>query len=271
MNEDFYGGTQMERCLNIILVEDDMNTCKNFVHCVDAVEEIKLVNLTNNSYKALELVKEHLPDAIILDLELNEGGGNGLLFLKGLKELNLAIKPFILVTTNNSSNIMYEYARQLGADFIMAKHQEDYSEQKVIEFLTMMKEVIQNNQQSQSSDCLKAESSHEQMKRLNRMITLELDNIGISPKVVGYKYLIDAITYVFNDEKSNLCSRIGEKYGKTDVSVERAMQNAINKAWRSNDIDELLKYYTAKINSEKGVPTLTEFIYYYATKIKNNS
>lgn len=72
-------------------------------------------------------------------------------------------------------------------------------------------------------------------------------------------------------EKSpNICRALAEKYKKNDFSIERAMQNAINKAWRTSDIDDLLTNYTAHINTEKGVPTLTEFIYYYANKVKNN-
>ena len=46
------------------------------------------------------------------------------------------------------------------------------------------------------------------------------------------------------------------------------MQNAINKAWRTTDIEDLSINYTARISSEKGVPTMTEFIYYYADKLK---
>ena len=46
------------------------------------------------------------------------------------------------------------------------------------------------------------------------------------------------------------------------------MQNAINRAWKTTDIDDLLRYYEARINSERGVPTSTEFIYYYANKIR---
>ena len=49
------------------------------------------------------------------------------------------------------------------------------------------------------------------------------------------------------------------------------MQNAIKSAWRTNDIDDLLTYYTAKINPNRGVPTLTEFIYYYANQITNET
>lgn len=261
----------MHRNLNILIIEDDMQTCQKFVEYADSSDEINIVSITNNSYRALELVEEYLPDAIILDLELNDGKGNGMLFLESLKNAQIPFKPFILITTNNSSNTIYDYARQLGADFIMSKHQEDYSEAKAIEFLKMMKAIIQGNIQKQHAEYAATEPPQDYNKRLLRLITIELDHIGISPKAIGYKYLSEAILLVINGKNHNLSGTIAERYDKTDTSVERAMQNAINKAWRSNDIDELLKHYTAKISSEKGVPTLTEFIYYYARKISNSN
>lgn len=151
----------------------------------------------------------------------------------------------------------------------MSKHQSDYSEQNALEFLTMVKDIIQNNINRQHSACTTTESPIQREKRLKKRITVELENIGISAKLVGYKYLIDSILLAINGQTNNICVTIAQKYAKSDSSVERAMQNAINRAWRSTDIDDLLLYYTAKINSDKGVPTLTEFIYYYANKIKN--
>lgn len=254
-----------------MLIEDDSTVCKRFAEYVDITADVSLIAVTNNSYRALELIGEHLPDAIILDLELNQGKGNGLLFLQELKTLTIPFKPFILITTNNSSSVTYDYARQLGADFIMSKHQEDYSEQSAIDFLKMMKDIIQNNIQNSHPEYAQSESANQREKRLNRLINIELDLVGISPKAIGYKYLTTAILLVIDEHQNNLCTTIGKKYGKTDSSVERAMQNAINSAWRSNDIDELLKHYTARINPDKGVPTLTEFVYYYANKIKNNN
>lgn len=259
----------MNRELNILLIEDDTLVCKHFAEYVDVTPDIAIIGVTNNSYRALELIEEHLPDAIILDLELNQGKGNGLQFLQDLNKLSLPFKPYILITTNNSSTVTYELARQLGADFIMSKHQEDYSEKNAIDFLKLTKDIIQNNIQNQQPAYAVSESASQKEKRLTRLINIELDRIGISPRVIGYKYLTEAILLVISGKTSNFCTTIGQKYNKTNTSVERAMQNAINGAWRSNDIDELLKYYTARISSEKGVPTLMEFVYYYANKIQN--
>ncbi len=259
----------MERDLSILIIEDDIAACKQLSDCVDMTEGISIAAITNNSYRAIEYAKELLPDAIILDLELHQGQGNGLTFLQDLRNLDISVKPYILVTTNVSSTTTYEYARQYGADFIMSKYQDDYSEQNVIEFLKMMKNIIQNNLHQHNPEYDITESAGQREKRLTRIINMELDNIGISPKAVGYKYLTDAILLVLDGHKANLSTEIGAKYEKTYSSVDRAMQNAINKTWRTTDIDTLLRNYTANIRSDKGVPTLTEFVHYYATKIKN--
>lgn len=256
--------------LSILIVEDNPETCKLFVEHADEMDDISIVSITNNSNQALDDIKYYLPNAIILDLELHLGTGNGIELLQKLSTMDLDIYPYILITTNNSSQITYEYVRELGADFIMSKHQNDYSEKNVLEFLRMMKTVIKNKSNKKTNPLQTTEAPILQSKRIQKRIATELNNIGISPKLKGYGYLSDAIFMVIQDSTKNLTTIISQKYKKTESSVERAMQNAINKAWKQTAIEDLEKYYKAKINSGKGTPTLTEFIYYYANKIKND-
>lgn len=250
--------------LTVILVEDDPVTCTNFVNCADNMDDISLVSITNNASKALCDIQDLLPDAVILDLELHLGGGSGLDVLAGLNSLD--IHPYVIVTTNNSSPRTFEAARQLGADFIMTKHQQDYSEQNVLDFLKMTKSVIKSSRNLSRISIDNAPVSYK--KRITDRIKSELNLIGINPKAVGYPYLVDAIILFMEHRTQNICTIIGEKHKRSESSVERAMQNAINNAWKYNDIDELLTHYTAKIRSSKGAPTITEFICYYANKIK---
>lgn len=132
-----------------------------------------------------------------------------------------------------------------------------------------MKKVIFSEKGKTASKITATEPSESKDKRLIQKIQHELNLIGISPKVVGYRYLTDAILATINEPKTRIFRVLGEKYKKTDSSIERAMQNAINRAWRTSDIDDLLTYYTARIHSQKGVPTIMEFIFYYANKIQN--
>lgn len=257
--------------LTVLLIEDDQDTCIRFKEEMEKIENMTLIGITNNSYRALELIQEYKPDALILDLELNQGVGNGLQLLEDLHHLSLPHTPYILVTTNNSSGTTYQYARQHGTDFIMCKYQEGYSEQKAVEFLSMMSSIIlANRKESKATTANGEETPNQKKQRLRRMISRELDCIGISQKSIGYKYLIDAILLIIHEPIPNITSVIAQHYEKTSASVERAMQNAINRAWNTMDINDLLTLYTATIHSSKGVPTITEFIYYYANKIKNN-
>ena len=257
----------MERELIILLVEDDEKACEELRSYIEQTSDIRLQGITNNSTEALELVRSGLPDAVILDLELHYGGGNGLFFLDGLKKMNLSHRPYILVTTNNSSVITLEQARSMGADFIMAKYESQYSAQYVVEFLRMMSDVILEAK-AQTQNSAPVVSEEERTRSLTQRIHRELDFVGISPKAIGYQYLTDAILLTFHDPQPNLCRRLSEKYHKTDVSIERAMQNAINRAWRTSDPDDLLEHYTARIRSDKGVPTLMEFVSHYVNVLR---
>ncbi len=259
----------MEQQLTVLLIEDDIVECHEISKYVDLRSDVSLVGITNNITNASNYLLDYKPDAIILDLELYEGKGNGLIFLNNIKNLCLDYIPFILVTTNNNSKIIHKQARNLGADFIISKSQEDYCAQNVIEFLRLLKQTIQSSKKvicnfPSFSTSVSPETS---IKRIEKRISTELDIIGISPKVIGRRYLLDAIQLIHKNSSIKVCPIIASKYQKTDTSVERAMQNAINQAWRTSNIEDLCKNYTAHIHSDKGVPTYSEFIFYYADKI----
>ncbi|MGN1104472.1 MAG: sporulation initiation factor Spo0A C-terminal domain-containing protein [Candidatus Coproplasma sp.] len=260
----------MDSRLKVLLVEDDQAACKQIIDEVNLnPDDFILIGITNNSTLAFEYVSDKHPDAVILDLELHHGGGDGLDFLQKLKTSHLSHIPFVLVTTNNVSQVTHEIVRSLGADFIMTKNQEGYSAKSVLEFLKITKSVIINRRE-QIQQNGQGDSPAQTAKKLQQRICRELDKVGVSPKSIGYTYLIDAIAMTVKQPVQHICDRIGEIYRKSAPSVERAMQNAINRAWKTADIQDLLDNYTAKIKSDKGVPTVTEFICYYAQKIKND-
>lgn len=249
----------------ILLVEDDLSTCNRFIEYIDTLDDIVLVNHTNNATQAISYIEYYHPDAVILDLELHCGGGSG---IDVLSNLNPATpKPYILVTTNNSSNTTYECARHFGADYIISKHQAGYSEKYVTDFLISIKNII--IQHKSNNDVPLLDTPEHSNRRIRAYISKELNTIGINPKAVGYQYLLDAISIIMDGPTNNLCTQIAKLHKKSEPSVERAMQNAINRAWNTGDTEHLFKNYTGKISSDKGSPTVTEFIYYYANKIKN--
>ncbi len=266
----------MQTNINVMMVEDDPSVCRSFAECFQKLNGITLIKTTASVPEALIYVREQRPDAVILDLELHNGVGNGIGFLTSLHKMPASLRPYVLVNTNNSSQTTYDIVRALGAGFIMYKHQEGYSPEGVAEVLLAMS-VLQQNGSSASSSRIAgsfsngtpAQTQEEDNKELTRRICAALDSVCISPKAVGYRYLTEAIEIFVNEPVSNVSLIIGRRHGKTDASVERAMQNAISRAWVKTDIDMLLANYTAHIHSKKGIPTVTEFICYFANKIKN--
>ncbi len=260
----------MERKLELILIEDEPSICSEIINKIDTTDDYLLIGSTSHATEAIEMIRESLPDAIILDLELHYGSGSGLDVLNALARSPLPKKPYILITTNNSSVYTHEAARKLGADFIMSKHESDYNVQKVFDLLDLMKDTITGSLQKSNAHAKKTvpESPEQKKRRLYRQICHELDLIGINPKSKGYQYLADAIHIIHSGYIPNVSNIIGEQYKKTPASVDRAMQSAIDRAWKTTTIDDLLEHYTAKIRPEKGVPTIVEFICYYANKIK---
>lgn len=263
----------MQRKLKIFILEDEINIIKKYEEYIKDYEGLEIVEHCNNSYIAKDLIKQLTPDVLILDLELIDGSGSGLELLKELKTSDLLVMPYILVVTHNVSNVTLDIARNLGADYVMSKFQKDFTEKSVLDFLMVLKDTIINSKDSKGvSDTVYEETVKEHKEVIKKRIITEIEKVGVSRRMKGFKYLCDAIEILIEDSEVKYISReVAKRYKNfTSTSIERAMQNAINKAWSCCDVDDLLNNFTAKIHSDKGVPTITEFIYYYASKIKNN-
>lgn len=255
--------------MSILIIEDDEFEVNNYKNYMQTREDVKLVKSTNSSYEGLEIVKKYMPEGIILDLELHKGEGCGLSFLEEIRKTNLDFKPLIVVTTNVSSNIIYNHIHTLGVDFIFYKKQADYNPEIVINSMVSLRNTLYNKIGNQEIETPETPAEYEE--RVKEKINIELDLIGISNHLKGRDYLFDAILYLIlnkNNSDETVFNNLASKYKLVHSSVSRAMQTAINRAWRSSPIDELELYYKAKIDYERGVPTATEFIYYYEKKIR---
>lgn len=259
----------MENKMKLLLIEDDINACEIFKKIERARKEIEFIKITNSETEGLKCVKQNAPEGIILDLEWTNGEGSGFGFIKELRKLKLKTIPKIIVTTNICTDSVYDYLHANKVDFIFYKKQDSYSEENVINTLLLLRGY------SDSSDYTVTTVKNdveEYEKEISSKIDNELDLIGIGSHLQGRKYLHDSIYYAITnkneDGKFSIIQYLAKKYKKSNSTISRAMQNAILYAWRISAIEDLTTYYTAKINYETGIPTPTEFIYYYANKIK---
>lgn len=257
--------------MKVLLIEDDESECAEYKKIIENNDKVKLVATTNSSTQAIKYVNNYKPDGVILDLELNNGEGSGFDFIEKLKEQNLDKYPKIVVITNIYSDSVYNFLHKNKIDFIFYKSQVTYSRENVINTLLLL------NAYEKPNKMIDFKSNNEEQKendKLAELINKELDLIGIGTHLKGRKYLYDAIYFVIendgNDEKMTVIQYLVGKYKRSNSTISRAMQNAILHAWRISSLEDLSALYTARINYETGVPTPTEFIYYYSDKIKKS-
>ena len=258
----------MTRPMKILIIEDDIDDCNNFISCIKKRDDFELVAVTDSDVDALKYVKLKRPEGIVLDLELNNsksGSTNSLEFLSNLRKLNLNYEPIVIVTTHVHSKRTYEVLHREGVDLILYKDHPKYSCDSVLNnFL-----LYRNDSENEGTKTIEEEIEDNENK-ISDLINHELDLIGVTVKLKGRKYIHDAILYLIENENSNTnviqyLTKIHKKSGNT---ITNGIQNAIIHAWRVSSIEDLETYYTAKVNYETGVPTPMEFIYYYVDKIK---
>lgn len=256
------------KAMKILIIEDDVNDCNNFINSAKNRKDIEIVGITDSDIEGLRYVKLEHPEGIVLDLELNNsvtGNIDSLDFLSNLKNINLNYEPIIIVTTYINSKRTYDILHRNGVEIILYKNHPKYSADYVLNKLISLRETKPQN----TVETLKEELKESENK-ISDCICRELDLIGISAKMKGRQYIHDAILYLIknDNDNTNVIRYLTKVYKKSGNTITNGIQNAIIHAWKISAIEDLLENYTARINPETGIPTPMEFIYYYVDKIK---
>ena len=106
-------------------------------------------------------------------------------------------------------------------------------------------------------------------------ITKTLKELGISPRLLGYKYLTDAITMVIDDETlvqrrvtKELYPNIAKKNNTSMSRVERAIRTCIITSYDRGNLKLLNEMFGYSISPRTGTATNTEFIATVAEYVK---
>ena len=130
--------------MKILIIEDDINDCNNFIACVRNRKDIEIVAITDSDMEGLKYVKTKSPEGIILDLELNNstnGNMDSLGFLDELKRLKLNYEPIVIVTTHVNSKRTYQILHRKGVDLILYKDHPSYSANLVLNHFINLRQV----------------------------------------------------------------------------------------------------------------------------------
>jgi len=259
----------MIKPISVLMIEDDAAQCAEFIDCIKKRKEFSLIHITDCDIDGLEKTIFKKPDAIILDIELNNstsGNMDSSGFLTNLKKANLKYDPIVIVPTHVKKRRTWNKYHKDGADRILYKDHVAFSWDKLLNTILSLREDVTD---SPVEDLKKIIKNNEE--RIAYYLTKQLDMIGINPKLKGRPYLYDAIMYLVEHKDSpdatNVFKHLMKIHKRSDKTIMNGMRTAIIRAWNTTPYEDLEELYTARIDPETLHPTPTEFIYYYVDKI----
>jgi DNA-binding NarL/FixJ family response regulator len=103
--------------IKVLLVEDSSVLAEHLAETISGFPEIDLIKSVDSEASALAEIRKRRIDVLVLDLQLKQGSGFGILrALAGMHQ-----KPCIIVLTNHDSSAYEQQAVSLGARYFLDK------------------------------------------------------------------------------------------------------------------------------------------------------
>ena len=229
--------------------------------------KINILDGTDDGSIIYNLVKEHKPDVLLIDVFITNV--DGLEVVEAIREdEELDGTKIIFFTTVGSPRII-SMAFSLGADYyVMKPCSTDILARRVIQMAGN-----DEKEQMQEEVALKHNDSYE-VDSIENDVTEIIREIGIPAHIKGYQYIREGIIMAINDINmlnyitKLLYPSIAKKYKTTSSSVERAIRHAIEVAWGRGKIEVIEEMFGYTVSAGKGKPTNSEFIALIADKLR---
>jgi two-component system response regulator (stage 0 sporulation protein A) len=247
----------MGKNITIVIADSNLETCEILNDAFSAEKDFKVAGTVGDGKAALELIKRHDPDILIMDFNLSTF--DGIKLLERLQEVKKRLPEILIITAVMRESVL-NMAYNFGASFIIQK---PFNARTVVERVRQ----ITNRMPELTAKTAVQERS------LESTVTDILRGIGIPAHLKGFKYLREAIVLTVNDMDiinsmtKVLYPTVAERFNTNWGLVERDIRSAVEVAWDRGDIEALQKLFGYTVSGKRGKPTNTEFIALIADKI----
>jgi two-component system, response regulator, stage 0 sporulation protein A len=264
LNNSFIERRGRENMIKLIIADDNREFTQLLKDHFNSQEDMEVLGAAHNGGEVLELIKEQVPDVLVLDIIMPHLDGLGV--LEQLQQMNVTPAPKIVMLTAFGQENITQRAVELGASYYILKPFD-------MDVLTeRIRQMI-----GQTAPTTRVRATIPVPSRLGNLdanITTVIHEIGVPAHIKGYLYLREAITMVYNEVDllgaitKTLYPRIAKKFNTTPSRVERAIRHAIEVAWSRGNMDSIKNLFGYTINVTKAKPTNSEFIAMVADKLR---
>lgn len=249
----------MTDSIRVLVADDNDITRQMIVDCLADDEQIKVVGQAADGRQAIELIRLYEPDVVLLDLVMPMADGIGVMEAVSSELQGIKKPQYIIISAAGSEDIVNQ-ALQTGASYFIMKPFDGEA------LIKRVKRMCSENS-SNIQEPIQAGVDVEQM------VVSVLKDIGVSVRMIGYKYLKAAIIIAINDSDSltsvtkYIYPAIANRYGSSTNNVERNIRYAIEAAWEKRNGQNHLSIQDEVFSNNDKKPTNSEFINFCAEKV----
>ena len=215
-------------------------------------EGLFLLAHTGDGEEAVELIRKHRPDVLVLDVLLTHR--DGIAVLRRLREEGICPKTLVVSAFLNES--VTAEVKDLGASYCVTKP-------------CSLPELLERIR-----SCAEGHRSHTKPTYYEADIVEALSVFGIPHHLHGYRFLLEAIRRTIEDPSvirgitKILYPDLGRHFHTLGSRVERAMRTAVEAGWEHGDPEQRANYFGPYLRRRDQRPSNSAFIAMCAEHIR---
>ena len=254
----------------IVIVDDNKEFVNLLKMYINTQEDMEVIETLNDGQNVVNVIKEHNPDILLLDIIMPEKDGLGV--LEDMIKENIKMPTTIVMSAIGQEKITQK-AIALGATYYVVKPFDMATlVERLRDLLDSNVSLSTNTLTYYSKDDLKIQTTND--TSIEVRATNIIHDVGVPAHIKGYQYIREAILLAVKNEEiinsitKSLYPTLARKFSTTPSKVERAIRHAIEVAWNRGQIEMHDKIFGYTVNSNKGKPTNSEFIAMIADRLR---
>ena len=246
----------LDKIIRVIVVDDNDIVRQMIVDTLSEEPGIEVIAEASQGDEAVGLIKKLRPDLVLLDLVMPKVDGIGV--MEAISKEPDVNPEYIVVSAAGREDIISE-ALQMGASYFFMK---PYDGEALIKRI----KHIYNKDDARQPEIAAVKGKENGIVSLETRVVSLLRNIGVPIKMVGYKYLRDAIITAVNDPDAlmsitkNVYPDIAEVHGTSAGNVERNIRYVIETTWARIKEGQVTQTTREVFKNLERKPTNSEFI-----------
>lgn len=256
----------------ILIVDDNKEFVKLLTIYINSQSDMEVVASTYDGKNAVELIKKHNPDILLLDVIMPEK--DGLSVLEEISNSEELKRPTTVVMSAIGQEKITQKAIALGATYYVVK---PFDMETLVDRLRDLLDSSSGYEGVGFDMCYSKSVVNNNSKPTTPIevrVTNIIHDVGVPAHIKGYQYIREAILLAVKDEDiinaitKTLYPTLASMFSTTPSRVERAIRHAIEVAWNRGQIEVHDKIFGYTVNSNKGKPTNSEFIAMIADRLR---